>query len=243
MMRHEELDPKTYARIGGILYLVIIAAGLFGEVGVRQRLVVSGNPAVTAANVLASEGLWRLGVAGDLLMHVCDIPLMLIFYVLLKPVSKYLALLAVLFTLAQTASLIAFKLNPLIALFFLGDARYLDSFAPAQRQALMYVFIKADEYGFGVGLIFFGCSCLVLGYLIWRSSYLPRTIGALMQVGGVCYLVNSFALVAAPKVAAALFPAVLVPSFIAELSLCLWLLIKGVDVQKWRERAAVQQLG
>lgn len=237
MSRREELNPQVYARVGGILYLVIIAAGMFGELGVRDRLIVSGNAARTATNVLAFEGLWRLGIAGDLVMHVCDIPLMLIFYALLKPVSKYLAVLAVLFTLAQTAALIAFKLNLLVGLFFVGDFAYLNAFQPAQREALMYVFVKADAYGFGVGLIFFGCACLILGYLIWRSSYLPRTIGALMQVAGVCYLVNSFALILAPKVASALFPAILVPSFIAELSLCLWLLLKGVDAQKWQARA------
>lgn len=221
------------------MYLLIIAAGLFGELGVRQRLVVSGDAAATASNVLASEALWRLGVAGDLLMHVCDIPLILIFYVLLKPVSKHGALLYVLFTLAQTASLIAFKLNPLVALLFAEGRGALISFQPAQRQALMFVFLRADEYGFGIGLIFFGCACLVLGYLICRSTYLPRMIGALMQVGGLCYLINSFALVVAPKAAAGLFPAILVPSFIAELTLCLWLLVKGVDVRKWQTLTGV----
>ncbi len=239
MPRRGEFNPQTYARVGGLLYLLIIAAGLFGELAVRQRLVVSANAAATASNILASEPLWRSGVAGDLLMHVCDIPLILIFYVLLKPVSKHGALLYVLFNLAQTASLIAFKLNSLVGLSFAEDRGDLGSFQPAQRQALMFVFLRADEYGFGIGLIFFGCACLVLGYLIWRSTFLPRMIGALMQVAGVCYLIDSFALVLAPKVAGRLFPAILVPSFIAELSLCLWLLLRGVDVQKWQAAARV----
>ena len=236
MSQLEEVNPQVCARVGGILYLVIIAAGLFGELGVRHRLVVSGDAAATAANILASEGLWRVGVVGDLVMHVCDIPLMVIFYVLLKPINKYLALLGVLFTLVQTAALVAFKLHLLVALFLAGDPGYLNAFQPAQRQALMYVFIKADGYGFGIGLIFFGCSCLIVGHLIWRSSYLPRTIGAMMQIGGVCYLANSFALLLSPRVAAALSPAILVPSGVAELSLCLWLLLKGVDVERWRAR-------
>jgi hypothetical protein len=89
-----------------------------------------------------------------------------------------------------------------------------------------------------VSLLFFGCFCLIVGYLIFRSSYLPNAIGVLMQIAGICYLTNSFALVLSPNVANRLFPAILVPSFIGELSLCLWLLVKGVKVQKWDEKAA-----
>jgi hypothetical protein len=160
---------------------------------------------------------------------------------LLKPVSKYLALLAMLFTLIVTAVLIAYKLNLLVALFLLGSADYLKAFEPRQLHALMYIFVKADGYGFGVGLIFFGFACLVLGYLILRSGYLPKILGVLMQVAGLCYLTNSFALLLAPTFADMLFPAILVPAFIGELSLCLWLLVKGVNVPKWEQKAGVSR--
>jgi len=89
-----------------------------------------------------------------------------------------------------------------------------------------------------VSLIFFGCFCLLVGYLIFRSGYLPKTIGILMQIAGVCYLTNSFALVLSPALANRLFPAILVPAFIGEASLCLWLLVKGVNVQRWKEQAS-----
>jgi hypothetical protein len=238
MAKQTETSPQTLARIGGVLYLLIIVTGLFGEMFVRGKLVVSGDATATASNITASQVLWRVGVAGDLIMHVCDIPLMLIFYVLLRPVHKTLALLGVLFNLVQTAALVAFKLNLLVALFLLGSADYLKALEPRQLNALMYLFIKADGYGFGIGLIFFGCACLVFGYLIRKSGYLPRTIGVLMQIAGVCYLTNSFALLLAPTVADAMFPAILIPAFIGELSFCLWLLVKGVNVPKWEERAA-----
>jgi hypothetical protein len=166
-------------------------------------------------------------------MHVCDIPLMLIFYVLLKPVNKNLALLALLFNLIQTAVLVANKLNLLTALFLLGDADYLKAFEPSQLHALSYLLIKLHDYGFGVGLIFFGFVCLLEGYLIFRSTYLPRTLGVLMQIAGVCYLTNSFAMLLAPKLANMLFPTIMMPCLVAELSLCLWLMVKGVDVTKW----------
>jgi hypothetical protein len=232
-----EVSPQTLARIGGVVYLIIIVTGLFGEMFVRDKLVVSGDATATATNIMASQVLWRAGVAGDLIMHVCDVPLMLIFYVLLRPVNKTLALLAVLFNLVQTAALVAYKLTLLVALFLLGSADYLKAFEPRQLHALMYLFIKADGYGFGIGLIFFGFACLVYGYLIRRSGYLPKTLGVLMQIAGMCYLTNSFALLLAPTVADAIFPAILVPAFVGELSLCLWLLVKGVNVPKWDEYA------
>ena len=235
--RTVDASPQVYARIGGVLYLIIIVAGMLGEVFVRNRLIVSGDATASANNIMASPLLWRIGIAGDLIMHMCDVPLMLVFYVLLRPVNSTLALLAVLFNLIQTAVLVANKLNLLAALFLLGSASYLKAFEPHQLHALTYLAVKAHGYGFGIGLIFFGCTCLVLGYLISRSGYLPGILGVLMQVAGVCYLTNSFALLLAPAFADAIFPAILVPAFIGELSLCLWLLVKGVNVPKWEERA------
>src|SRR5438128_7762904 len=117
-----ETSPQVYARIGGVLYLIIIVAGLFGEAFVRDKLIVSGDATATANNIMASQLLWRSGIAGDLIMHVCDVPLVLIFYVLLRPVNKNLALLALLFNLIQTAVLVANELNLLAALFPLGSA-------------------------------------------------------------------------------------------------------------------------
>jgi Domain of unknown function (DUF4386) len=232
-----EASPQTYARIGGVLYLIIIVAGILGEIFIRGRIVVSGDAAATAHNIMASQSLWRTGIAGDLIMHVCDVPLMLIFYVLLRPVNRNLALLAVLFNLIQTAVMVANEIVLLVPLFLLGDAKYLQSVDPHQLQALSYVSLKLNDYGFGVGLIYFGFECIILGYLIFRSGYLPRFLGVLMPLAGLCYLTNSFALLLAPAVAAKLFPAILLPAFVAETSFCLWLLVKGVNVPRWREAA------
>jgi hypothetical protein len=115
--RSAEISPGMYARFGGVLYLIIIAAGATGELLVRGSSVVSGNAAATAHNIMASPSVWRAGIAGDLVMHVCDVPLMVIFYVLLRPVNRNLALLAVLFNLTQTAVLVANKLNLLLPIF------------------------------------------------------------------------------------------------------------------------------
>jgi hypothetical protein len=230
-------SPQAYARTGGVLYLIIIAAGTFGELFARGPLI-SGNAAATASHIADSIFLWRAGIAGDIVMHMCDIGLMLVFYVLLSPVNRNIALFALLSNLAQTSVLVANKLNLLIPVFLLGDAEYLKAFTPQQLQALAYISLKAHDHGFGLGLIFFGMTCIALGHLIVRSEYLPKLLGLGMELAGVCYIVNSFVLILFPRLAPRLFPAILLPPLLAELSTALWLLVKGVNLQSWHERQA-----
>jgi hypothetical protein len=231
-------SPQLYVRLAGAAYLLIIIAGLCGELFIRGKIIVSGDAAATARNLMASEGLWRTGIAGDLLMHLCDILVMLVFYRLFRPVNKTLAFMALLFNLIQTAVLVANKITLLVPLFLLGNGMYLKAFSAQQLQALAYVAIKTHDYGFGVGLIFFGFTCLLNGYLIRRSGFLPRLIGILMQVAGACYLINSIALILDLSFASQLVPFLMTPPFIAELTFSLWLLIKGIDVEKWQEKAS-----
>lgn len=226
-----EGSPQLYARIAGVLYLTIIIAGIFGELLVRNKLLVYGDAAATADNIMLSELLWRIGISGDLIMHICDLPVMVILYYLLRPVNRKLALLNLSFNLIQTAVLVINKLNLLAALFFLGDAKYLKSFSPDQLHALSYLSIKLHDFGFGIGLIFFGFVCLFEGYLFFKSGYFPKTIGVLMSIAGLCYLTNSFALLLAPQFSSI---ALLMPCFIAELSLSLWLIFKGVNLPIWK---------
>jgi hypothetical protein len=229
-------SPQFYLRLAGLLYLAIIVLGLFGELFVRARLVVSGNPAATAQAIEGAQGLWRAGIAGDLLMHILDIPVTVVLYLLLRPVDEGLALLATFSNLIQTAVLTANKLSLLVPLFLLGGSSYLAAFSPARLQALSYVAIKAHGYGFGVGLIFFGVACLARGYLMLGSGYVPKVFGWLLLLAGASYLINSFALLLAPSVAAALFPGILLPAFVGELSFSLWMIIKGVNLAQWQQR-------
>lgn len=232
-----ERAPQIYARIAGCFYLAIILLGLFGEVFVRGTLVIAGDAAATAQGIANSQFLWRAGIVGDLLMQVCDLPVILVLYLLLRPVSASLALLATLINLIQTAVLALNKLSLLIPLFLLEDASTLKAFSPEQLHALARLAIQLHSHGFGIGLIFFGFACLVRGYLIYKSGYFPKVLGLLTFVAGLSYLVNSFALLLAPSIASALFPAVLVPAFVGELSLCLWLIIKGVNLGQWQQKA------
>jgi hypothetical protein len=237
-----ETSPQVYARIGGLSYLIIIVAGVLGEIFIRSKIIVFGNATATTQNISASPLLWRIGIFGDLVMHVFDLVLGIIYYTLFKRVNKILASLSLLFGLIQTAVLVANKMNLMMPLFLLDDANYLKAFNLQQLQALSYLSIKAHEYGFGIGLIFFGFACLIDGYLIFRSDFLPRFLGVMIFITGLSYLTNSFLLIFSPHVADALFPTILGPlAFVGEFSLCLWLLVKGVNVKKWGERVTFSQ--
>jgi len=231
-----EASPRALARIGGALYLIIIVLGLFGEAFIRDRLIVSGDAAATAANIRSQEALWRFGIASELFLLICAVVLLAILYVLLRSVSRLLALLAVFFNLVSIAIEAATTMSLIEALFPLGDAAYLRAFQPEQLDVLARLAIRSHGYGFSVALMFFGCFCVIVGYLIFRSGYLPKAVGVLMQIAGLCYLTNSFALILAPSFADRIVPAILVPAFIGEASLCLWLLVKGVNVEEWNRR-------
>src|ERR1700688_2976662 len=234
--RVRETSPQVYARIGGVLYLIIIVIGFCGEFFLRNKLVVSGDVTATANNIMASESLWRAQIAGDLIVLVCAVALTLILYVLLRPVNKNLALLAVFFNIVEFPIEAASKLCLFAALFLSGNADYLKVFEPHQLHALVKISLKLHDYGFAIDLVFFGFACLIYGYLLFRSGYFPRTLGVLMAIAGVSYLTNSFTLILAPAYAGRIF-LILVVALIGELSLCLWLMVKGVNVPKWNEKA------
>jgi hypothetical protein len=185
--------------------------------------------------------LWRLGVAGDLIVVLCAVPLLWIEYLLLRPVSKQLVLLAVLLNLVSLAVEAISKLFLLIVMPTLGNADYLKAFAPQQLQILANLALRSHDIAFNIALIFFGFTCLVNGYLIFKSGYLPRLIGVLMQLAGLSYLVACFAALFAPIVADLIIPAILILPLIGESSFCLWLLVKGVNIAKWKERVSMGQ--
>ena len=235
--RSVESSPQLYARIGGALYLMIIGLGIFGQ-WAKGRVVVSGDAAATAANLISMETLWRFGIAFEFLALICVIALAMIYYVLLRPVSKELNLLATFLRIIGIAVESVAALYLMVALFPLGDAAYLKAFTPEQLYGLASLAIKSHSYGYTLALLFFGFTFLFHGLLISKSGFLPKALGLMIQVGGFCYLTNSFVFFLAPSVADILFPWVLLPCFVAELSLALWLLLKGVNVQRWQEEAA-----
>lgn len=236
--RSSEVAPQVYARICGGLYLYIIVAGLFAEMFVRSKLVVAGNAAATASNIMANERLFRIGLSGELLHLAADVGVAALLYGLLRPVDRTVAVLATLMRLAAAIILAVASISHFVALRLLAGAAYLNAFPADQRQSLALLALRLHGDGYAICLVFFGFACLALGYLIFRSGYLPRSIGVLMAIAGACYLFNSFVRFLAPTAASVIFQVILLPVFVAELSLAVWLVVKGVDAARWQARAS-----
>lgn len=235
-------NTKT-ARIAGMLYLTIILSGIFAQFFVRGSLIVPGDAAATANNIVASESLFRIGIAADLIMILCDVALAGFFYVLLKPVDNGLALLAAFFRLVQAAILGMNLLNLFLALQLVDVAGNLTVFGADQMYAQAMLYLDAHSTGYSLALVFFGIQCLVLGYLIVISGYMPKILGSLLIFAGLGYLIDSFASFLLPSydVYAEIFALIVfVPALIGELALALWLLWKGVNVEENDKRTSVQ---
>jgi hypothetical protein len=242
-----ETSPQVYARTGGVLYLAIILFGGFSEGYVSSQLLVAGDVARTAHGILGAPQLWRLGVAADFLVVILAVPLLWIEYLLLRPVSRQWVLLAVLFNLVSLAVEAVSKLFLLVVMPTLAHAGALHAFSPEQAQVLVDLALRSHDIAFNIALIFFGATCIINGGLIVRSGYLPRFVGVLMQIAGVAYLIACLAALFAPALANLIIPAILILPLLGESSMCLWLLIKGVNVAKWHEQLsrdrAAQALG
>jgi hypothetical protein len=222
------ITSKKLARIAGLFYLIVIGTGLFAEVFVRQALRVPGDAIATAHNILGAEMLYRLGIVADLTNFIVGLPCVLIFYMLFKQVNKYLTVLAIFFVIIQTAIIAVNLLNQISPLLYLGDEQYLRSFQPDQLAMLSGHALDLQAQGYAIGLVFFGFYCMIIGYLIVRSAFLPRILGLLYSLAGLCYVINSYAMFLSPGFAGSLFPYIMIPSFVGEFSLSLWLLIMGV---------------
>lgn len=228
-----EAAPRLEARIAGFLYLVIIVAGAFGYT-THWTLTVWNDASATADNILASEQLWRLVFAAMLVMLACDVTVAAIFYVLFKPVNRTLSLVGFAFRLVLVAIVGVALLGRYAPLLILKDAASA-AFGTEQMQALGLLSIKLFEQGFNIALVFFGFHCLAIGWLIFRSSFLPLLLGVLLVIAGLCYLIGTFVNLVFPVVALP-FDIQLV-SYAAELALCLWLIVIGVNAEKWVEQA------
>jgi hypothetical protein len=225
--------PRLLARIAGVFYLIIFPLALFAYVYVRGQLIVPGDMARTAANIIEHERLYRAGLASAVVVAMCNLPLGLILYELLKVVNQRIAQLALLFILVSATLEAGNALNHFQTLLPVSLTEYLGAFGPEQQQALARGPIRLFNVGFSVALSFFGVFCLLTGYLVFRSTFLPAILGVLMAIAGVCYLLNSLVVfLDLPDI-----PYILLGPFIGEASLALWLVIRGVDETRWREQA------
>lgn len=232
-----EFSPKLYARIAGVLYLYIILAGIFVELFVRGKLVVSGDAAATATNIMAHEARWRIAFSAEVLWLACAVALTMIFYVLMRVVNRNIALMGAFFALMSIAVEAMSTLFHFAPLLVLGRADYLKVFDSQQLQALAMLSVGLFEHGFGISLVFFGFEELFRGYLMFRSGFFPRFLGVLVVISGLSYLTNSVALFLSPTLAGMIFPIFVPLAGIPEMILTLWLLVVGLSVAKWNEKA------
>ena len=235
--RIAETSPLFKARAAGFFWLMTILTGMFAFLA-GGRFVVSGDAAATAANILAHEPLYRLAFVANLIATACYLTVTLLIYVLLKPVNRNIALLGAFFSLTGCATGVVSGFLYLAPIGILGGAQYLSVFSVEQLQALALTFVTLSLQANDIGLVFFGLHVLSIGYLIRRSTFLPRILGALLIVTGVCYLTNSFANFLSLPFKAYLLPFVAAGGLLGEGSISLWFLVKGVNVQRWKEQAS-----
>jgi hypothetical protein len=224
----------TYARIAGTLGLISIVAGGFGEAYVPAMLVERGDAAETARNLVASESLFRWGFFAYLVEALCDVGLTLMFYLVLRPVRKDLALLAVFFRLIGTAGFAMSQVFYFAALPVVGGGAQLNAFPLDQQQALGSLALRVSGYGQTLFTMFYGVGSVLVGYLMYRSEFLPRLVGILLAVSGVGFVAKTVSWVLAPAYSS---PVLLMPAAVAAVAFTGWLLVKGLDVAKWREKA------
>jgi hypothetical protein len=233
--RIKEMSPRLKARITGVLYLLTMVTGIFAQGFVSERLFVSGDAAATATNILTHKGLLQLAFAVYRIEMACQIAITALFYELLKPAGRSVSLVAAFLGLAgcfiKTFSRVFF-IAPLLVL---GGARYLSVFSAEQLQALALLLFKVNDRGAAMALVLFGLYALLTGYLIIKSTFLPRILGVLSVLGGLGWLTFLY-----PPLGYRLFPYVAGFGLLGALALIVWLLVFGVNEQRWKEQASAE---
>jgi len=226
LLKHNsDASPRLRARVAGVFYLLTFLTG--GVAAVSDRFVVHDDPAATAANILAHQPVFWLGFSAYLMVVACYIAVTALFYELFKPVNRSVSLVAAFFSLvgcAIQAAICVFLVAPLV---LLKGAPYLSAFKTEQLQTLGYTSFTLYGQGFDICFVFFGFYCLLIGYLIFRSGFLPRILGFLMALAGLGWLTFI-----APPLAHSLDPYIRIPGVIGEFSLTVWLIVKGVNVER-----------
>jgi Domain of unknown function (DUF4386) len=230
--RIAEASPRRKARVTGLFYLLTILAGLFAQGFVSNRLVVSGDAAATATNIMTHKILFESGFTVYLIEMTCQIVFIALFYELLKPVSRSVSLLAAFLGLAGCVIKTLSRLFFIAPLFVLGGVHYLRVFSREQLQAIALLFLRVNDQGAAISLAFFGFHALLTGYLTFRSTFLPRILGAWSMLAGLGWLTFL-----SPTLGYRLFPYLAAVGFLGAAAFIVWLLVFGVNEQRWKERA------
>jgi Domain of unknown function (DUF4386) len=223
-------STKKTARISGLLYLLNGVTGFFGIIYVPSKLVVPGNAAATAHNILASERLFRLGIASEVICAFEYIYLLWVLYRLLVGVSRTHASLMVLFGAAFVPIMCMNAVSEITALMLLRGGDFLSLFDQLQRKSLAMVFLSVRRYGYDVGWVF-GLAIFHFGVCVWKSGFLPRFLGALLVAASFGYVAVSLGPLLLPSYASIVGRVANIPLTLGEPAAILWLLIRGAKDQ------------
>ncbi|MBA4175492.1 MAG: hypothetical protein C0505_02860 [Leptothrix sp. (in: Bacteria)] len=226
-------SPRRRARWAGVAYLATLLLGIFAQAFVADRLIVGGSAAATAANILQHESLFRAGFAAYLIEMACQLTMIALFYTLLRPVDRTAAAIVVVLGLAGCVVKLMGRVFFYSPLLVLGGARYLSVFPNEQLQAVALLFLRINHTAETVAVVFFGLYTIVQGYLIFRSTFLPRALGVLNCLGGLGWLTYLY-----EPLARQLLSLVIATALFGAAATVFWLLVFGVDEQKWRSVAA-----
>jgi hypothetical protein len=227
---------RNAARVIGIIYPLQMATGIFGEVFARGRLIVRGDAARTAENIMGAEGLFRLSIVGDLLTYILVMVLTWALYVLLRPVNRNLALLGAFFRLSELAVLCIATVNSLVVLRLLSGAAYLKTFEPDQLRSLVMLAYQTQGIGMSVGFVLLGLGSAIFAYLLLRSRYIPRALAWLGIIGALLLSLGTLAVILFPGLGA-IGMSYMMPMGLYEVGLGFWLLIKGIRQPETQARA------
>jgi len=228
-----DLSQRKAVTILRILYPIWFVVGLFSIMYVPTTLIVSGDATTTASNIMANELLFRMGIAGSLIVQIIQILVVLVLYKLLKPVSKNHASLMVVFALVGVPMTMLNTLNQIAALLLLKGADFLKVLGTDQLHIQMMFFLNLNEQGVLIPTIFWGLWLLPLGFLIYKSGYFPRILGVLVMVAGFGYVLDSFTHFILPD---AIPLPVIILLTIGEILFMLWVLFKGAKIPEMKNQ-------
>ena len=226
---------QRYARAAGVAMLLSIVFGFLGEMYLPGRIIVTGDAAATAENIRTNPTLLRLTFASYLVEGICDVILLVLFYILLEPVNRNLALLSAFFGVVSMVTFAVGQASFFAALLILRDTGGMSAFSMEQREALAFLAIRIASMIAWLFLCMYGIASMIRGYLIVRSGYLPRALGILLLVGGASFFVRSITYIVAPALSS---PILLLPMMLAIIALMSWLLLRGIGQSGAHPRGA-----